>query len=119
MEVSIPIIVVTTTNWMVRERLGTITCRMVWGSDAPSTRAASSSEASSVAKPARNTTSAIPKVAQTCTPTTTNIATSGSPSQSTGPMPTPPSRALSGPSKASRRLKIAPTMTGDSTAGKK
>ena len=30
MDVSIPIIVVTKTNWMVRVRLGMITCQMTW-----------------------------------------------------------------------------------------
>jgi hypothetical protein len=119
MEVSIPIIVVTKTNWMVRVRLGMITCRMIWRSDAPSTRAASSSEASRVLKPARNTTRAIPNVAQMCTPTTVNMAMPGSPSQSTGPAPITARAEFNGPSYPSRRLKIAPTITGESTAGKK
>ena len=98
---------------------GTITCLISWASDAPSDRAASSSAGSSVAKPARKTTRAIPKVAQMCTPTTLNIAIFELPSQSTGPIPTSASSLLSGPSKLSSRLKIEPTITGDSTAGKK
>lgn len=96
-----------------------ITCQMIWGSDAPSIRAASRSAESRVANPARNTTRAIPNVAQICTPTTVNMATSGSPSQSIGPMPIVPRTVFNGPSKASMRLKIAPTITGESTAGKK
>lgn len=114
-----PIIVVTKTNWIVRPSSGTMTCRMVCARPAPSTRAASRSDWSSVENPAMKITSAMPKVAQMCTPMTVNMAIFESPSQSTGPMRACPRSRFSGPSTESSMLKIAPMMTGESTTGKK